>query len=50
MIFVPSIHGKSHCEEEETPYEDCAKGADVLLETVLNLQTEFALKEQKQMN
>lgn len=45
MIFVPSINGKSHCEEEETTYEDCAKGADVLIETVLNLQTKFAISE-----
>ena len=42
MIFVPSIGGKSHCEEEETTFEDCAKGADVLLETVLALQTKFS--------
>ncbi|WP_186670945.1 Zn-dependent hydrolase [Sporosarcina sp. BP05] len=42
MIFVPSIKGKSHCEEEETTFEDCAKGADVLLETVLTLQTKFS--------
>ncbi|MDQ6419343.1 Zn-dependent hydrolase [Paenibacillus sp. LHD-117] len=35
MIFVPSVNGKSHCEEELTPYEDCAKGANVLLETVM---------------
>ncbi|HWK23424.1 MAG TPA: Zn-dependent hydrolase [Ureibacillus sp.] len=45
MIFVPSINGKSHCEEEETTFEDCVKGADVLLETVLNLQTKIAMKE-----
>jgi beta-ureidopropionase / N-carbamoyl-L-amino-acid hydrolase len=38
MIFVPSVNGKSHCEEEETSYEDCVKGANVLLETVLALQ------------
>lgn len=38
MIFVPSVNGKSHCEEEETSYEDCLKGANVLLETVLALQ------------
>ncbi|MGM9943364.1 MAG: Zn-dependent hydrolase [Lysinibacillus sp.] len=38
MIFVPSVDGKSHCEEELTSYEDCAKGADILLETVLTLQ------------
>ncbi|MFB7156965.1 MULTISPECIES: Zn-dependent hydrolase [unclassified Lysinibacillus] len=45
MIFVPSIQGKSHCEEEETTFEDCAKGADVLLETVLTLQTKFSMGE-----
>jgi N-carbamoyl-L-amino-acid hydrolase len=38
MIFVPSVNGKSHCEEEETSYEDCVKGANVLLGTVLALQ------------
>ena len=38
MIFVPSVDGKSHCEEELPSYEDCAKGADILLETVLTLQ------------
>lgn len=45
MIFVPSINGKSHCEEEETTYEDCVKGADVLLETVLMLQTKLSMEE-----
>ena len=44
MIFVPSINGKSHCEEEETPYEDCAKGTDVLIQTVLSLQTIYTNK------
>jgi N-carbamoyl-L-amino-acid hydrolase len=43
MIFVPSIGGKSHCEEEETTFEDCAKGADVLLQTVLALQSKFSI-------
>lgn len=37
MIFVPSILGKSHCENEKTSFEDCANGADVLLHTVLGL-------------
>lgn len=37
MIFVPSVNGQSHCEEEFTPYEDCEKGVNVLLETVLSL-------------
>lgn len=38
MIFVPSVNGKSHCEEELTSFEDCAKGANVLLRTILALQ------------
>jgi beta-ureidopropionase / N-carbamoyl-L-amino-acid hydrolase len=37
MIFVPSINGKSHCEEELTTWEDCEKGVNVLLETVMKL-------------
>ncbi|WP_054709722.1 Zn-dependent hydrolase [Bacillus sp. JCM 19041] len=37
MIFVPSIKGISHAEEEETPWEDCVNGTNVLLETVLKL-------------
>lgn len=36
MIFVPSINGKSHCEEELTTWEDCEKGVNVILETVLS--------------
>jgi allantoate deiminase len=31
MIFVPSIAGRSHCPEEDTPYEAIALGVDVLL-------------------
>ncbi|WP_438298509.1 Zn-dependent hydrolase [Sporosarcina sp. FA15] len=50
MIFVPSIKGKSHCEEEETTFEDCAKGADVLLETVLTLQKKFSMGEKYTLN
>ncbi|WP_318618220.1 Zn-dependent hydrolase [Sporosarcina sp. YIM B06819] len=50
MIFVPSIKGKSHCEEEETAFEDCTKGANVLLETVLTLQTEFSRGEKYTLN
>ncbi|HEO8420621.1 amidase [Mycobacteroides abscessus subsp. abscessus] len=38
MIFVPSINGKSHSEEELTPWEDCENGVNVLLETVLSLE------------
>jgi len=37
MIFVPSVNGYSHREDELTSYEDCAKGANVLLNTVLKL-------------
>ncbi|MFZ7942397.1 Zn-dependent hydrolase [Neobacillus sp. 19] len=37
MIFVPSVNGYSHREDELTSYADCAKGADVLLNTVLKL-------------
>lgn len=37
MVFVPSINGKSHCEEELTTWEDCEKGVNVILDTVLTL-------------
>ncbi len=37
MIFVPSIDGHSHCEEEKTSLDDCFKGANVLLNTVLDI-------------
>ena len=50
MIFVPSINGKSHCEEEETTFEDCAKGADVLLQTVLALEKKFSVGERYTIN
>ncbi|MGW6382496.1 allantoate amidohydrolase [Peribacillus butanolivorans] len=39
MVFVPSINGKSHCEEELTTWEDCEKGVNVILETVLAIQS-----------
>jgi beta-ureidopropionase / N-carbamoyl-L-amino-acid hydrolase len=35
MIFVPSVGGISHSPRERTTWEDCARGADVLLQTVL---------------
>ncbi|MHB8839188.1 MAG: allantoate amidohydrolase, partial [Gemmatimonadaceae bacterium] len=35
MIFVPSVGGISHSPREFTRPEDCAHGADVLLNTVL---------------
>jgi beta-ureidopropionase / N-carbamoyl-L-amino-acid hydrolase len=37
MLFVPSYNGKSHCEEELTSWEECEKGVNVLLDTVLAL-------------
>jgi allantoate deiminase len=35
MVFVPSIGGRSHCPEEDTPYETIGLGVDVILEAVL---------------
>ena len=35
MVFVPSIAGRSHVEAEETSWEDCEAGANVLLHCVL---------------
>lgn len=35
MIFVPSVGGISHSPKELTSWEDCARGADVLLRSVL---------------
>lgn len=37
MIFVPSIGGNSHCEIEKTTLDDCLKGANVLLQTILDI-------------
>jgi putative tricarboxylic transport membrane protein len=37
MIFVPSVGGVSHSPKELTLWEDCTRGADVLLGTVLEL-------------
>ncbi len=37
MIFVPSVKGHSHCEKEYTPVEECWKGANVLLNTILDI-------------
>lgn len=36
MLFVPSIGGRSHCPEEDTPYETVALGVDVIFEAVLH--------------
>jgi N-carbamoyl-L-amino-acid hydrolase len=37
MIFVPSVGGLSHSAKEFTEAEDCARGAEVLLHTILRL-------------
>ena len=37
MIFVPSVGGVSHSPKELSSWEDCANGANVLLETILEL-------------
>ena len=40
MIFVPSIGGRSHVEAENTKWEDCEAGANVLLQCVLQSANE----------
>jgi N-carbamoyl-L-amino-acid hydrolase len=35
MIFVPSIDGISHSPREKTSWDDCTRGAQVLLDSVL---------------
>ena len=40
MIFVPSIGGRSHVEVEETKWEDCEAGANVLLHCLLKSANE----------
>ncbi|MCM1146116.1 MAG: Zn-dependent hydrolase [Clostridium sp.] len=37
MIFVPSDKGHSHCELEYTPLENCVKGVNVLINTLLKI-------------
>ena len=41
MIFVPSIGGRSHVEVENTKWEDCEAGANVLLHTILRSAMEL---------
>jgi N-carbamoyl-L-amino-acid hydrolase len=40
MIFVPSIGGRSHVEVENTRWEDCEAGANVLLHAILQAANE----------
>ncbi len=42
MIFVPCLGGISHNEEESTTQEECAAGAQVLLNAVLELDRSHA--------
>jgi len=42
MIFVPSVDGISHSPKELTRWEDCANGANVLLETILRIDSSSA--------
>jgi len=37
MIFVPSENGHSHCEKEFTSIDNCLKGTNVLLQTILDI-------------
>lgn len=40
MIFVPSLGGRSHVEVENTRWEDCEAGANVLLHAMLSSANE----------
>ena len=40
MIFVRSVNGYSHRKEEYTPIEDCAAGANVLMDMLYQLANE----------
>ena len=42
MIFVPCAGGLSHNEAESTTFEECAAGAQVLLNAVLEYDQRFA--------
>ena len=37
MVFVPSVDGISHSPRELSRWEDCANGANVLLQTILRI-------------
>jgi len=41
MIFVPSIGGRSHVEVEETTWEDCTAGGNVLLHCLIQSANEI---------
>jgi N-carbamoyl-L-amino-acid hydrolase len=37
MLFIPSVHGHSHCEKEYSTPQACLKGANVVLGTLLKI-------------
>ncbi|MGB3211345.1 MAG: M20 family metallo-hydrolase [Desulforhopalus sp.] len=41
MIFIPSKGGRSHVEVEDSSWEDCTKGANVLLQCLLKSANEL---------
>jgi N-carbamoyl-L-amino-acid hydrolase len=41
MIFIPSIGGRSHVEVENSRWEDCEAGANVLLHSILRSANEM---------
>jgi beta-ureidopropionase / N-carbamoyl-L-amino-acid hydrolase len=43
MIFVPSREGISHSQEEYTSPEECTQGANVLLQTLLELDRQYPI-------
>jgi len=42
MVFVPCEGGLSHNEAESTSFEECAAGAQVLLNALLEYDARFA--------
>ncbi len=47
MIFIPSVGGFSHSPREESLWEDCLQGANVLLQTALGLAAGDYLKNSR---
>ncbi|MDR1894709.1 MAG: Zn-dependent hydrolase [Spirochaetales bacterium] len=47
MIFVPSKDGHSHCEEEFTSVEECWKGINVALNTVVEIDKLDSIADEK---
>jgi N-carbamoyl-L-amino-acid hydrolase len=40
MVFIPSIGGRSHVEVENSRWEDCEAGTNVLLHAILQSANE----------